>query len=84
MRKETKSQVISGLRKTGAWLLGMAWLGLVFAGMAIAFSPSNYPRAAGWVLLVLAAIILLATADRWVKAFPGLLGVATIKSHRFH
>jgi len=59
-------------------LLGVVWLGLVFGGMAIAFSPSPHSRMVGWVLLVLAAVVLVATMDWWVKAFPGLLILATL------
>src|SRR4029077_5580943 len=34
----------------------------------------------GWTLLVIAAVILVATADRWGNALPGIMGVATINS----
>jgi hypothetical protein len=73
-------QVKGGFRTAGAWLLGFAWLFLVFAGMAIAFSPSKYPPTFGWLLLVAAAAILVLTAERWIKAFPGIMAVATINS----
>jgi hypothetical protein len=71
-------QVKSGFRTAGAWLLGFAWLCLVFAGLAIGFSQSNYPRPLGWLFLLVAAAVLVATADRWVKAFPGIMVVATV------
>lgn len=75
------TQVKNGFRTAGAWLLGLGWLGLVFTGMAIAFPPpSKYPPAVGWVLLTVAAIILVTTAHRWVKALPGLLGLATLNA----
>lgn len=75
------SQVISGFRTAGAWLLGLGWLGLVFAGMAIAFPPpGKYPPVVGHVLLAVAAIILVITAHLWVKALPGLLGLATLNA----
>ncbi len=81
MRKTgTMSQIRSGFRIAGAWLLGFGWLFLVFSGLAVAFSPGEgkYPPVVGWVLLVFAAVILVATAQRWVKALPGILGVATL------
>ena len=74
------TQLKDGLRTVGGWLLGFAWIGIVFAGLAVAFSPSKFPPAAGWALLTIAAFILLVSADRWVKALPGILGVATINS----
>ncbi len=46
--------------------------------MAIGFSPSNYPRPLGWLFLLVAAAVLMAMADRWVKAFPGIMVVATV------
>lgn len=51
----------------------MGWFGLVFGGMAIAFTPSSHSPVVGWVLLGIAAIIEVATMDHWVKVFPGLL-----------
>lgn len=73
-------QVKSGFRTAGAWLLGFALLCLVFGGIIIGFSPSEYPPIFGWVLLAAAAAILVLTADFWVKAFPGIMAVATINS----
>lgn len=73
-------EVKSGFRTARAWLLGFAWLCLVFAGMAIGFSPSNYPRALGWLCLAVAAAVLVATANRWVNAFPSIMVVATFNS----
>jgi hypothetical protein len=77
---ETMSHVKNGFRKVGAWLLGFAWLCLVFGGVIIGFFPSNYPRPLGWLFLAVAAVVLVATADHWVKAFPGIMGVATFNS----
>ena len=77
---EKGTEVKQGLRRAGLWLLGFAWLGLVFAGMAIAFTPSPHSPAVGWVLLAVAAAIALVTMDRWVKIFPGLLAYGILGS----
>jgi hypothetical protein len=73
-------QVKSGFRTAGAWLLGFAWLFLVFAGLGVGFSQTDYPHALGWFFLAVAAAVLVATANRWIKAFPGIMGVATFNS----
>ncbi len=81
-----KSQVKAGFRRAGALLLGFAWLGLVFGGLAIAFTPSPHPPVVGWLLLIAAALVLIAIMDRWVGVFSALLaygiigGIVTIVS----
>jgi|GEM_PF-2428292 len=80
-KPSTMTQVKNGFRSAGTALLGLGWLGLVLGGMAITFSPSSkYPPAVGWVFLAVAATILVTTAQRWVKALPGLLGLATLNA----
>jgi len=66
------SQVKGGLRLTGIVLMVFAWLVLAFGGAAVAFSKSSYPRTVGWALMAVAGAILVLTAQRWVKAVPGL------------
>src|SRR5712692_9216431 len=82
MSQTISSQVKSGFRTAGAWLLGFGWLVLLGGGMALTFSPEagKYPRPVGWILLVLAATVYVATMNRWIKALPGILGVATINA----
>src|SRR5438552_2032773 len=63
-----------------AWLLGILWLGVVFAGIAIALTPSRYPPIVGWAILTIAAIAFIATMDRWVKSFAGLILLAAFRS----
>ena len=74
------SQVKSGLSRAATWILGMAWLGLVFAGIAVAFTPSPHSRILGWILLGLAALIFFALMDRWIRAFPALMAIGTLSS----
>jgi hypothetical protein len=78
-------EVVSGFRRAGGWLLGMAWLGLVFAGIVEAFgteanfSEGHYPsRVLGYFLLATAAVIFVTTADRWKRVFPGIMLGATL------
>jgi hypothetical protein len=77
---ETEVKSGNGFKKAGSWLLGFAWLGLVFAGLAIAFTPSQHSPALGWSLLAIAACVLIVTMDRWVKVFPGLLAFGVLGS----
>lgn len=84
--KTVLSQVKGGLRLTAIVLLMVGWLGLVFGGMAIALTPSPHSPVVGWGLLVIAAVILVLTMDRWVRVLPGILaygilgGILTILS----
>jgi hypothetical protein len=73
-----RNQFTNGLRRAGIWLFGFLWLGLVFAGMAIAFTPSAHSPVLGWGLLTIAGVVLTCTMDRWVKVFPGLLAYGVL------
>lgn len=80
-----KQQVKSGFRRTGGWLLGMAWLGLVFWGYIEAFgTEANFSeghhasRVLGYFLLGTAAVLFVVTANRWKRVFPGIMLAATL------
>lgn len=78
---------MSGFRRAGGWLLGMAWLGLVFGGITEAFGPpqafadGRHPSPIlGYTLLVVAAVVMLATAEHWKRVFPGIMLAAILNS----
>jgi hypothetical protein len=77
-------QVKSGLWLTAAWLLGMAWLGLVYWGIGAITEPGGnlseqtHSRFLGYMLLIVAAAIFVATANRWKRVFPGIMLAATL------
>jgi len=82
-----KEQVKSGFRRAGGWLLGMAWLGLVYGGILEAFgseqafSEGRHPSPIlGYALLIAAAVIMLATAEHWKRVFPGIMLAAILNS----
>lgn len=77
---EKAAEVKRGFQRAGLWLLGFAWLFLVFSGLAIVTTPAPPPPTLGWALLALAAVIALVTMDRWVKIFPGLLAYGILGS----
>jgi len=73
-------QVKDGFRRAGAWLLGFAWLFLVFGGLAIVTTPPPPSAILGWVLLSIAALVLIFTMEKWVRVFPGLLAYGVLGS----
>jgi hypothetical protein len=82
-----REQVTSGLRRAAGWLLGIAWLGLVFGGITEAFGPerafSEGHRPSpilGYALLLAAAAIMVATAEHWKRVFPGIMLGAILNS----
>lgn len=79
--KSIGTQVRSGFRLAGMVLLMMGWLFLVFAGLGEGFASGGAHRPAlGSVILAFAAGVLLWTMNRWIKAFPGLVALATLNA----
>lgn len=81
-----REQVKSGFRRAAAWLLGMAWLGLVYWGIGAAteqggnLSERTHSHLLGYALLAVASAIFVATANRWKRIFPGIMLAATLNS----
>lgn len=86
MRKQAtvKEQVKSGFQLAGWTLLVLGWLGLVFGGITQAFgteadfNEGHHPhRILGYFILVVAAAIFVATANRWKIVLPGIMVAGT-------
>jgi len=87
MKDQMRKEVRSGIRRAGGWLLGICWFGLVLWGILEAFgteanfSVGHHPsRALGYVLLSIAGIIFVVTANLWKRVFPGIMLFATLGS----
>lgn len=84
-QSSTKEQVKSGFRRAGGWLLGGAWFALVIWGITNAFgteanfSEGHHPsRVLGYVILGVASVIFVVTANRWKRVFPGIMLASTV------
>jgi uncharacterized membrane protein YidH (DUF202 family) len=79
-----KEQVKSGFKRAAAWLVGMAWLGLVYWGVGAiteaegSASEKTHSRLLGYALLAIASLIFVITANRWKRVFPGIMLAATL------
>jgi len=88
-RPTAKEQMKSGFRRAFGWILGGAWLALVIWGITNAFgteanfSEGHHPsRVLGYVILAVAGAVFGATANRWKRAFPGIMLAATLGALR--
>ncbi len=83
-QKTIKEQIKLGVLHAAGWLLGIAWLALVFGGIVNAFGTdanflNGHPsRILGYILLGIAGVIFLMTANRWKRVLPGIMVSATI------
>jgi hypothetical protein len=76
--KGIKSQVVGGLRLAALTLAGLGVAGLFFGGVAYAFFPTGHSRILGWVFLIISTPVMIVEMNRWVKALPGILGLAVL------
>lgn len=72
--------VKQGLLRSLTWLSVIAWLIVAFIAVGVAASQTSYPAIAGWIVLAILMGIAAIAAERWVKVFPGVLGVAALNA----
>lgn len=73
------TEVGNGFRIAASWLFFMIWLGLIFGGLGTVSSPeARFPPIIGWLALAVAALIAVATMERWVKVLPAFLAYAAL------
>jgi hypothetical protein len=77
-RRETISQVKSGLLLTALVLFCLFMAGLFFAGINFAFFPDGHSRILGLIFLAVSVPVMFITVDRWVKALASLMGFAVL------
>jgi hypothetical protein len=84
-------QIISGVRITLKFLIGLAVTGTMVYGLNLLFFPvrpnpaslsGRHPYALGAFLLTIVTMILHATIQRWVKILPGILGYCAFRALR--
>lgn len=79
-----KEQVKSGFKRAAAWLVGMAWLGLVYWGVGAiteaegSASEQTHSRLLGYALLAIASLIFVTTANHWKRMFPRIMLATTL------
>jgi hypothetical protein len=69
-----------GLLQSLSWLSLITWLIVAFIATGIAAGQTAYPAAFGWIIFAVLMWIAAITAERWVRALPGMLGVAALNA----
>lgn len=75
-KPDAMTQVRNGFRTAGLILYAIGVVLLLFGGAMIADGQGSYPRFVGWILLLVATVVLTIEVNRWRNILPGLLVVA--------
>ncbi|HYN15613.1 MAG TPA: hypothetical protein VES66_07490, partial [Terriglobales bacterium] len=69
MSKKQRSRLVTHLLRIGAYVAGFFWLAFVYGGLRVVSSPetARHSHLAGWTILVVAVVLMLATMNHWVK-----------------
>jgi hypothetical protein len=77
---DSPERVDAYLRGIGQWLIFFLFFALLFGGAQLVSDDDKYWRIAGWVCILIAAPVAVATIDRWSKLLPVLFGYAALHS----
>src|SRR5690348_5783317 len=78
IQRSIKEQAKSGTRKGLMWVFGIGWGSLVVAGIGLLTKSTKPSPILGWILLIIATVILVLTMDRWKKIIAGLLAYGAV------
>jgi hypothetical protein len=74
-----RSELLTGLKKAGLWLLLVGWLCGVVVGIGL-LMPSSAHRPFGGVLIASMAAVAIFTVDLWVRILPAFCGLAALNA----
>ncbi len=76
MTREQRSQLTNHLVRASVYVACVFWLFFVIGSLMAVSRPDTGTRAhvAGWATLVIAAVVMFATMDRWLKYLQVVLG----------
>jgi hypothetical protein len=76
MSGKPQSRFTTHLLRAGAYVTAFFWLALVYVGGTLASRPETgrHSQLAGWVILIVAAGVMVATLNHWVKYLQVIFG----------
>jgi hypothetical protein len=76
----SEKRVVAHLLRVGMYGSMVFWLAFVWGAVKVLSWPDTgrHSHLAGWTILIVAAVIMLATMDHWVKYFQVILGAAIL------
>lgn len=76
MSEKQRSRFITHLFRVGAYVAAVFWLAFVWGGLKVLSTPDTgrHSHLAGWTILVVAAAVMIATMNHWVKYLQVIFG----------
>jgi len=76
MSERPQSQFAAQLLRAVAYIAAFFWLAFVYVGGVLASTPETgtHSHLVGWTILFVAAAVMIATIDHWVKYLQVILG----------